>query len=163
MSAPPAAVGDAEVRFLAERLLAGVREDIGRADTKAAMLLSGAIAFAAVVLSRFGASPPAAGLSLGLFTGGALLWGAGVLMLVGAVLPRTRIGADRTPLRALADRTPTGELMVRLSSAGADVTGWLLEQASVHGAVLAAKYRWLRLGVASLALGAVLALFSELW
>ncbi|GAA4896500.1 hypothetical protein GCM10023237_13730 [Streptomyces coeruleoprunus] len=91
-----------DVRYMAERLLANVREDIGRADTKAAILLSGAIAFLAVVFARDATPLPHRGFGVVLVALGGVLWGAGVLMLVAVVLPRTRIGADRTLLRALA-------------------------------------------------------------
>ncbi|MFF3398786.1 Pycsar system effector family protein [Streptomyces sp. NPDC002659] len=148
---------------MAERLLTSVREDIGRADTKAAILLSGAVAFLAVVASKGQTPLPAVDSVPPLLVVGGLLWSAGVLMLVAVILPRTRIGADRTLLRDLATRATSEQLLARLAASGEDVTGWLLDQASVHGAVLAAKYRWLRLGVCSLALGALLALFSELW
>ncbi|MFG2835895.1 Pycsar system effector family protein [Streptomyces zaomyceticus] len=159
----PAPVPSEELRFMAERLLATVREDIGRADTKAAILLSGALAFLAVVFSGDRGPLPAAGPALALLLVAGVLWTAGVLMLVSVVLPRTRIGADRTLLRELTAGPSETALRERLSAPGADATGWLLEQASVHGLVLAAKYRWLRLGVSALALGALLALFSELW
>ncbi|MFF8277147.1 Pycsar system effector family protein [Streptomyces lateritius] len=152
-----------DVRFMADRLLVTVREDIGRADTKAAILLSGALAFLAVVFARDRGPLPSAGTGLALLVVAGLLWTAGVLMLVSVVLPRTRIGADRTLLRDLAAGPSTDVLRDRLTASGEDATGWLLEQASVHGVVLAAKYRWLRLGVSALALGALLALFSELW
>ena len=153
----------ADVRFMAERLLTTVREDIGRADTKAAIMLSGAIAFLAVLFSRERAPLPASGPGLWLLASGAVLWAAGILMLVSVILPRTRLGADRTLLRDLAAGSPAGELLDRLRASGEDATGWLLDQASVHGSVLAAKYKWLRVGVCSLVLGALLALFSELW
>lgn len=153
----------AELRRMAERLLTTVREDIGRADTKAAILLSGALAFLAVVFSRDQGPVPTGGAALALLIAAGLLWAAGVLMLVSVVLPRTRPGASRTLLRDLTTGTSAAVLRARLESSGADATGWLLEQASVHGIVLAAKYRWLRLGVASLVLGILLALLSELW
>ncbi|MFD3942687.1 Pycsar system effector family protein [Streptomyces sp. NPDC058579] len=153
----------ADLRFMAERLLTTVREDIGRADTKAAILLSGALAFLAVVFSRDPGPLPSSGAGLALFVGAGVLWTAGVLMLVSVVLPRTRVGADRTLLRELTAGTGPDVLRDRLTASGVDVTDWLLEQASVHGVVLAAKYRWLRRGVSALALGALPALFSGLW
>ncbi|WP_030690026.1 Pycsar system effector family protein [Streptomyces globisporus] len=159
----PVPVPSEEMRFMAERLLATVREDIGRADTKAAILLSGALAFLAVVFSGDRAPLPTAGTGLALLLAAGALWTAGVLMLVSVVLPRTRIGADRTFLRELTAGPSATVLRERLGASGADATDWLLEQAGVHGLVLAAKYRWLRLGVSALALGALLALFSELW
>ncbi|URM89226.1 DUF5706 domain-containing protein [Streptomyces sp. MRC013] len=152
-----------EVRALAERLLSTVREDIGRADTKAAILLSGALAFLAVVFARNPAYLTAHGFAAVLVALAVALWSVGMLMLVAVVLPRTRIGADRTLLRDLIAGAPVGALLDRLTEAGADTTSWLLDQASVHGQVLAAKYRWLRAGVLCLALGAALALSSELW
>ncbi|MFE5942739.1 Pycsar system effector family protein [Streptomyces sp. NPDC056480] len=162
-AAVPVPVPAEELRFMAERLLATVREDIGRADTKAAILLSGALAFLAVVFSGDRGLLPDSGPGLVLLLLAGALWTAGVLMLVSVVLPRTRIGADRTFLRELTGGPSVTALRERLAAPGADATGWLLEQASVHGLVLAAKYRWLRLGVSALALGALLALFSELW
>ncbi|AOT61712.1 MULTISPECIES: Pycsar system effector family protein [Streptomyces] len=159
----PAPASPEEVRALAERLLSGVREDIGRADTKAAILLSGALAFLAVVFTRDPAPLGARGAAAVLLAVAGVLWGAGMLMLVGVVLPRTRIGADRTLLRDLVSGAPAGALLDRIAEAGADTTSWLLDQASVHGQVLAAKYRWLRAGVLCLVLGAGLALLSELW
>lgn len=159
---PAEAPEPGELRRMAEQLLTTVREDIGRADTKAAILLSGALAFLAIVFSRdHGPLPGGAGRVL-LVAAGAL-WTAGVLMLVSVVLPRTRPGAERTLLRTLVSGTSADALRTRLEAAGPDATGWLLDQASVHGLVLAAKYRWLRLGVAALVLGALLALLSELW
>ncbi|WP_242426907.1 MULTISPECIES: Pycsar system effector family protein [unclassified Streptomyces] len=159
----PVPVPPEELRFMAERLLSTVREDIGRADTKAAILLSGALAFLAVVFSGERSPLPTAGVGLALLLAAGVLWTAGVLMLVSVVLPRTRVGADRTLLRELTTGPSGTELRLRLTASGTDATDWLLEQAGVHGLVLAAKYRWLRLGVSALALGALLALFSELW
>ncbi|MFD7326224.1 Pycsar system effector family protein [Streptomyces sp. NPDC059875] len=161
--APVPAPDPADLRFMADRLLVDVREDIGRADTKAAILLSGALAFLAVVFSKDRGPLPSSGAGLALLVVAGALWTGGVLMLVSVVLPRTRTGADRTLLRELTAGTSSGALRDRLTASGEDATGWLLEQASVHGVVLAAKYRWLRLGVCSLVLGALSALFSELW
>ncbi|MEU8618683.1 Pycsar system effector family protein [Streptomyces sp. NPDC048623] len=162
-AARPAEAPEAgELRRMAEQLLNTVREDIGRADTKAAILLSGALAFLAIVFSKdHGPLPGGAGRAL--LVAALVLWTSGVLMLVSVVLPRTRPGAERTLLRALVSGTSADVLRTRLEAAGPDATGWLLDQASVHGLVLAAKYRWLRFGVAALVLGALLALLSELW
>ncbi|MFK0227616.1 Pycsar system effector family protein [Streptomyces sp. NPDC090303] len=162
-TAAPAPVPSEELRFMAERLLATVREDIGRADTKAAILLSGALAFLAVVFSGGRLPVPSTAVGPAFLLAAGALWTAGVLMLVSVVLPRTRIGADRTLLRELTAGPSASALRERLGASGTDATDWLLEQAGVHGLVLAAKYRWLRLGVFALVLGALLALFSELW
>ncbi|MFI5805940.1 Pycsar system effector family protein [Streptomyces sp. NPDC051561] len=150
------------MRYLAERLLDSVREDIGRADAKAAILLSGGLAFLAVVWARDGAQAPS-GFALGLVVTGGLLWLAGLLMLIGVVLPRTRIGADATFLRALTEGTPPEVLHGRLAESGTDIVRRLLEQASALGAVLTAKYRWLRAGVCCLTLGVVLSAIGQVW
>lgn len=152
-----------DVRFVAERLLSSVREDIGRADAKAAILISGAVAALAVAFSRNELPMPSARPAAVVVTVGLLLCAAGVLMLVGVILPRTRTGADITFLRDLSVGTPADELLARLTESGEDVVRWLVGQAQVHGAVLAAKYRWLRMGVCTLTLGALLVLFGELW
>ncbi|MBD0711801.1 MULTISPECIES: Pycsar system effector family protein [unclassified Streptomyces] len=148
---------------MAEHLLSTVREDIGRADTKAAILLSGALAFLAVVFSGERSPLPTEGPGLVVLLVAGVLWTAGVVMLVSVVLPRTRVGADRTLLRELTTGPSGAALRARLAGSGSGSADWLLEQAGVHGLVLAAKYRWLRLGVFALALGALLALLSELW
>ncbi|MCQ0002595.1 hypothetical protein [Streptomyces sudanensis] len=130
---PAPSASPEEVRALAENLLGTVREDIGRADTKAAILLSGALAFLAVVFARDPAPPVARGFAAVLVALAGVLWGAGMLMLVAVVLPRTRIGADRTLLRDLVSGAPADVLLGRLTEAGADTTSWLLDQAGVHG------------------------------
>ncbi|MEV7084506.1 Pycsar system effector family protein [Streptomyces sp. NPDC093085] len=158
----PDGSGSTDVRYLAERLVASVREDIARADTKAAILLSGAIAFCAVAFAKNGPGPLGP-VRLTLLSAGGVLCAAGAVMLIAVVLPRTRIGADSTFLRDLLTGTPSEELLARLTTTGTDVVGWLLSQAAVHAAVLAVKYRWLRLGGGSLMLGAFLVLLSELW
>ncbi|MFJ8077287.1 Pycsar system effector family protein [Streptomyces sp. NPDC096176] len=160
---PPGTDAGPDVRFVAERLLNSVREDIGRADAKAAILLSGAVAALAVAFSRNELPLPASRPAAVVVTAGLLFCAAGVLMLVGVILPRTRTGADSTFLRDLSVGTPADVLLARLSESGEDVVRWLVGQARVHGAVLAAKYRWLRMGVCSLTLGALLVLFGELW
>ncbi|MFD5344115.1 hypothetical protein ACFWJY_10160, partial [Streptomyces anulatus] len=62
---------------IAERLLVTVREDLGRADSKAAVLLSGALALPAFLIGRHGSpdgrGPPAAGEA----SGGGGVGGAG--------------------------------------------------------------------------------------
>ena len=165
MTAPPA---EPDTRYVAERLLASVREDLGRADSKAAILVSGAVALVAMLVTG-GDGAPGAGVGSGSRAGsvlallGGLLWAAGVVMLVAVLLPRTRVAADRTFLRELTTGVPPEALMPKLAESGADVARWTLDQACALGAVLARKYAWLRLGVCSLALGALFILFSELW
>ncbi|MFC7302782.1 Pycsar system effector family protein [Streptomyces monticola] len=162
-SATAAEPEPADARFMAERLLTSVREDIGRADAKAAMVLSGSVAVLAVVLARGIPATGTQGVAAGAVPLGGLVCVAGMLMLVGVILPRTRIGADRTFLRDFALGTPVEELHARLSATAGDVVAWLLSQASVHGAVLAAKYRWLRRGVCCLLAGGALLAVGMWW
>jgi hypothetical protein len=94
---------------------------------------------------------------------GGLLWAGGVAGLVAVLVPRTRVAADLTFIREVTSGVSPAELMPRLTESGEDVVRWTLDQACALGAVLARKYRWLRLGICCLALGAFSALFSEMW
>lgn len=165
-SAAPSGPGS-DVRYVAERLLAAVREDLGRADAKAAILLSGAVALVAVLLSA--REGPVAGTGGGpvgqvvLSLAGGLLWAGGVAGLVAVLMPRTRVAADLTFIREVTSGVSSAELMPRLTESGEDVVRWTLDQACALGSVLARKYRWLRVGICCLALGAIATLFSEMW
>lgn len=167
---------EADLRYVAERLLATVREDLGRADSKAAILLSGAVALVAVLFSaRRGGAAGAEGAEGAAHAGaaecaqtvllllGGLTWTAGLVLLVGVLVPRTRIAADRTFLRDLTSGTSSAVLLPKLTESSTDVVRWTLDQTCALGAVLARKYTWLRLGICCLALGAVFTLFSEMW
>lgn len=167
---------DADLRHVAERLLATVREDLGRADSKAAILLSGAVALVAVLFSaRRGDAGPGGGAQGAAHAGaaecaqtvlvllGGLTWTAGLVLLVGVLVPRTRIAADRTCLRDLTSGTSSALLLPKLTESSTDVVRWTLDQACALGVVLARKYTWLRLGICCLALGAVFTLFGEMW
>ncbi|KRV49586.1 hypothetical protein AQ490_19890 [Wenjunlia vitaminophila] len=157
---------DPDLRFIADRVLTSVREDLGRADAKAAILLSGAMAFAAVLvsgdrdalLSRFGSAtgPGAVWLTLG-----GVLWASGVVMLAAVLFPRTWVAADSTFLRDVSHGASPDELLVRLADSRQDVVQWTLAQVCAMGAILARKYRWLRLGTFSLGLGGLFALLGE--
>ncbi|MEU2332355.1 Pycsar system effector family protein [Streptomyces sp. NPDC006654] len=158
---PGAPVGpaDAAAHYVAERLLLTVREDLGRADVKASVLLSGAVAVPALVL---GGGTPAgvSGIALALLAAGGALWAAGTLLLLAVIVPRTRTvrsapgptfyadalgGVDRETLRCAA------------AEAGADPVGWLLTQFQDVSMILSAKYRWLRGSMALLGAGLLLA------
>ncbi|MGW8375251.1 Pycsar system effector family protein [Streptomyces sp. ODS28] len=162
-----------DTRYVAERLLSSVREDLGRADSKAAILVSGAVGLVAMLVSANDVPGVNSGAGYGGWTAphtvsvlaliGGLLWGSGVVMLVAVLLPRTRVAADRTFLRELTSGVSPEALMPKLAESGEDVVRWTLDQACALGAVLARKYAWLRLGVCCLALGALFTLFSQLW
>ncbi|MFE0462039.1 Pycsar system effector family protein [Kitasatospora sp. NPDC058965] len=158
-AAVPAPAAPADPAVLAERLLATVREDIGRADTKAAILLSAALALPALLLGR-PAGPHPHPLAAALLAVGGLLWAAGTGALVRAILPRTRTlrrgRGELTYFGDLLENVEAPALARRLAGAAADPLGWALVQAVDVSAILAAKYRWIRWSVALLAPGALL-------
>ncbi|MFJ7266713.1 Pycsar system effector family protein [Streptomyces sp. NPDC099050] len=151
-------------RLVAERLLAAVREEIARADAKASILLSGAVALPALLLAaghgRLGSGPAA--------LAGAAAWLGGIAMLTLVVLPRTGAGRRRPggaagpSVATLQGGTDSAELAAAVVTAGADPGRWLLEQCCVLGPILAVKYRWMRGAVCCLLLGAT-ALATHLW
>ncbi|WP_245879328.1 hypothetical protein [Streptomyces reticuliscabiei] len=73
---------------VAERLLSTVREDLGRADSKAAVLLSGTLALPAFLIGWQGAPGWHGPADVTLILAG-LLWAVSVTALVGALMPRT--------------------------------------------------------------------------
>ncbi|MGW6912659.1 Pycsar system effector family protein [Kitasatospora sp. NPDC054939] len=154
---PPAAPD--ETRFVADRLLAAVREDIGRADTKASILLTAALGLPALLLGRSWPDGRPTWPAVVLLALGGVLCAAGAVALVRAILPRTGTQRDREAVTYFGDLLPAGgrpALADRVTAAGRDPVGWLLVQAVDVSAILAAKYRWIRWGVGCLAPGAVL-------
>ncbi|MFF0016002.1 Pycsar system effector family protein [Streptomyces sp. NPDC005374] len=148
--------------YVAERLLLTVREDLGRADVKASILLSGAVAVPALVLGR-GAPTGVTGVALALLAAAGACWGVGTLLLLAVVLPRT--GTLRTVpgptyyADALAE--PDLEALRRATTeVGADRVTWLLIQFQDVSDILSAKYRWLRRSMALLGAGLLLAFVS---
>lgn len=150
---------------VAERLLGTIREDLGRADSKAAVLLSGTLALPAFLIGWQGAPGWHGPADVTLVLAG-LLWTVSVTALVGALMPRT--GTVREDRQGQARVTYFGDLVgarrdlaglaARVAEAGRDPAGWLLVQAVDVSAILSAKYRAIRWGVGSLAPSAVLAL-----
>ena len=145
---------------IAERLLSTVREDLGRADSKAAVLLSGTLALPAFLLGRHG--PPGwrgpADVTLVL---AAVLWAGAVTALISALLPRTRTVRGRDGVTYFADLAASRDLeglAAQVAEAGLDPAEWLLVQAVDVSSILSAKYRSIRWGMGSLALSAALAL-----
>ncbi|WP_369030153.1 MULTISPECIES: Pycsar system effector family protein [Streptomyces] len=150
---------------VAERLLGTIREDLGRADSKAAVLLSGTLALPAFLIGWQGAPGWHGPADVTLVLAG-LLWAVSVTALVAALMPRT--GTVREDRQGQARVTYFGDLVgarrdlaglaARVAEAGRDPAGWLLVQAVDVSAILSAKYRAIRWGVGSLAPSAVLAL-----
>ncbi|WP_406385081.1 Pycsar system effector family protein [Streptomyces sp. NBC_01618] len=153
-------------RLVAERLLGTVREEIARADTKASILLSGAVAMPALVVS-VGHGRLVSGL---VATVGVATWLAGIAMLILVILPRTgttrrrRSGGAWSPLTVTALDGAAGpdQLTASVLAAGRDPGRWMLEQSCALGLILAAKYRWMRWAVACLAAGGAAVLTAAL-
>ncbi|KUL43984.1 Pycsar system effector family protein [Streptomyces regalis] len=145
---------------IAERLLSTVREDLGRADSKAAVLLSGTLALPAFLVGWHG-TPGWDGLAdLTLIVSG-VLWAVAVAALVAALMPRTGTVRGRDEVTYFGDLVAAthdiARLSARVAEAGRDPAGWLLVQAVDVSSILSAKYRAIRWGVASLAPSAALA------
>lgn len=145
---------------IAERLLNTVREDLGRADSKAGVLLSGALALPAFLVGWHG-SPDWTGAGDLLLVLAGLLWATAVVALVRALLPRTGTIRPQDGVTYFRDLLPPhdfGRLTRELTEAGRDPARWLLVQAVDVSSILAAKYRAIRWGASTLALSAALAL-----
>ncbi|MGW4435477.1 Pycsar system effector family protein [Streptomyces sp. NPDC004596] len=145
---------------IAERLLSTVREDVGRADSKAAVLLSGTLALPAFLLGWHGAPGWHGPADVTLVLAGAL-WACAVIALIGAVMPRTGTRRGRDGVTYFGDLVAARDLAglsARVAEAGRDPAGWLLVQAVDVSSILSAKYRAIRWGMGSLALSAALAL-----
>lgn len=144
---------------IAERLLNTAREDVGRADSKAAVLLSGTLALPAFLVGWHG-SPRWDGLADVTLVLAGVLWAVAVTALVGALMPRTGTVRGRDGVTYFGDLVapldPVG-LAARIAEAGRDPTGWLLVQAVDVSSILSAKYRAIRWGVGSLAPSTALA------
>jgi hypothetical protein len=154
---------DADALYVAERLLLTVREDLGRADVKASVLLSGVLAVPALVVSGGRAVSGVSGSALVLLVAAGLCWAAGALMLLlGVILPRTGTVRDAPGPTFYADALAASDLdalRAGVVEAGHDPVRWLLTQFQDVSVILAAKYRWLRRSMALLGLGVVLAVY----
>ncbi|MFS8202943.1 Pycsar system effector family protein [Streptomyces sp. CWNU-52B] len=149
---------DAAARYVAEQLLLTVREDLGRADVKASVLLSGAVAVPALVLGRDVPSG-ASGLVLVFLAAGGALWAAGALLLLAVIVPRTGTVRSVPGPTFYADALTTADpaaLRRAAAEAGTDRLGWLLTQFQDVSVILSAKYRWLRRSMALLGAGLLL-------
>jgi len=155
----PVAAPDAAL-YVAERLLATAREDLARADTKAAVLLSGSLALPALLLSGGGPHMPARWPWQAALVVGCVLWATGAALLVWTLLPRTRTtrpGPGITFYADARDLTDSVQLVAAVIEAGRDRLGWLVTQFVDVSLILTAKYRCLRWGVCCLAPGLLLA------
>ncbi|WP_369170492.1 Pycsar system effector family protein [Streptomyces sp. R28] len=144
---------------IAERLLITVREDLGRADSKAAVLLSGTLALPAFLVGWHGTPGWDGFADVTLLLSG-VLWAVAVAALVAALMPRTGTVRARDEVTYFGDLVAARDiarLSARVTEAARDPAGWLLVQAVDVSSILSAKYRAIRWGVASLAPSAGLA------
>ncbi len=144
---------------IAEHLLDSVREDLGRADSKAAVLLSAALALPAFLIGTHGVPGRHGPADLMLVAAG-VLWAVAVAALVRALMPRTGTLRAQDGVTYFGDllTRDVGRLSAEIADAGRDPVGWLLVQAMDVSAILAAKYRTIRWGVGALSPAAALAL-----
>lgn len=157
-AADPATAPEAAL-YVAERLLATVRDDVARADTKAAVLLSGALAMPALLLGGRWSPQRPAGLWLVPLCAGGAVWAAGAALLVWAILPRTRTARTTPGVTYFADAhhgQDPAALIHAVTAAGQDRVGWLITQFVDMSVILTAKYRCLRWGMYCLAPGLLL-------
>ena len=144
----------------AEQLLSRVREDLGRADAKAAVLLSGTLALPAFLLGWHGA-PGWHGPADVTLVAAAVLWAGAVIVLIGALMPRTRTVRARdgvTYFGDLVDSRDLAGLAAQIAEAARQPVEWLLVQAVDVSSILSAKYRATRWSMGLLALSAAVAL-----
>lgn len=147
---PPApSVATESAVYVAERLLATARDELARADTKAAVLLSGSLALPALLLGGAWSPERTGGPWLGLLVLGGVLWAAGTVLLVWTLLPRTGTVRTAPGVTFFADvrDVPDARLLVQaVGEAAQDRVGWLVTQFVDISRILAAKYRCLRWG-----------------
>ncbi|MEU8519401.1 Pycsar system effector family protein [Streptomyces sp. NPDC048577] len=141
-----------------------IREDLGRADSKAAVLLSGALALPAFLIGWHGAPDWRGAADIALVVAG-VLWAVAVTALVRALMPRTGTVRGRPGVTFFGDLLPPRDfarLSAEVTEAGRDPVGWLLVQAVDVSSILSAKYRAIRWGVTALTPAAALALVWSL-
>ncbi|GAA3878662.1 hypothetical protein GCM10023084_34510 [Streptomyces lacrimifluminis] len=162
---PPPATTPADQTQLCERLLADLRTEIARADTKASVLVA-ALGMTAGVSSGLLAARdwnPAA-----LTTFGTVVWALGVASLVLslfslllAVLPRYRSEpwAPGQPLSYFGDiqqAVRLGQLEAALADTQRDPTAALTSALSETSRIAARKHQWIRTGLISFCTGTLL-------
>ncbi|MFF8998848.1 Pycsar system effector family protein [Streptomyces achromogenes] len=167
VTGPPDSTADRSLDRLrlCERLLADLRTEIARADSKAAVLVA-ALGMTAGLLSGLLAGRNWAPDRLS--ATGALLWWTGTFCLVLslfslllAVLPRYRPGAwaPGRPLSYFGDireAARSGRLEAALDDTVRDPTAGLLASLAANSAIAGRKHQWIRSGLISFCAGTVL-------
>lgn len=144
----------------AERLLAEVRAEISRADTKASVLIGALGACAGVVLSTYWSTMPTTGPSRPLGVAGGLTWALALGFLLVSTAPRYRASQWRAgrPLTYFLDirrAAESGVLADALRSTQEDQLPGLVIALGNTSGIAAAKHRWIRTGLVCFLVGAM--------
>ena len=144
----------------AERLLADMRAEIGRADTKASVLIGAIGVSGGTVLGRTGSTTGADTVALGLGWGGFLAWSLALGFLIFATAPRYRRSTwePGRPLSYFLDvrrAARSGRLPDALRLTEEDRLTGLVTSLDATSTIVAAKHRWIRAGSVCFALGAI--------
>ncbi|MFI0154174.1 Pycsar system effector family protein [Streptomyces lydicus] len=159
-AAHPCAPHEAAGVRTAERLLTELRAEIGRADTKASVLIGAIGVCAGALLTGGWGTALAAGAGRVLSAAGGLAWALAVGFLLFATAPRYRASRWRTgrPLTYFLDirlAARTGMLADALRGADEDPLAGLVIALGDASGIVAAKHRWIRVGLGCFATGAV--------
>ncbi|MEU6488171.1 Pycsar system effector family protein [Streptomyces sp. NPDC046887] len=154
-AAPPAP--EPEGVRAGEQLLAELRAEIGRADTKASVLV-GALGLCAATALGGWAALPVAGPGRWLVLAGGAAWALALGCLLFATAPRYRASRWRTgaPMTYFLDvrrAAGVGALAVGLRDAERDRLSAVVIALDDTSAIVAAKHRWIRVGLGCFVLG----------
>ncbi|MFE7566990.1 Pycsar system effector family protein [Streptomyces sp. NPDC057539] len=156
----PRLISDPAEVNAAERLLAEVRAEIGRADTKASVLIGALGACAGVVLTTYWSKMPTTGFSRTLGVASGLTWALALGFLLFATAPRYRMSQWRTgsPLTYFLDirrAAGSGVLADALRTTQENQLSGLVIALRNTSDIVAAKHRWIRTGLVCFLLGAL--------
>ncbi|MER5494006.1 Pycsar system effector family protein [Streptomyces sp. NPDC002454] len=144
----------------AERLLSEVRAEIGRADTKASVLIGALGMCAGVVLTTYWSHVPVSGLSRFMGMAALLTWACALGFLLFATAPRYRASrwSSGTPLTYFLDirrAAGSGVLADALRTTEREPLAGLVIALRDTSDIAAAKHRWIRTGLVCFLVGAV--------
>ncbi|GAB2752620.1 hypothetical protein GCM10027039_08300 [Terrabacter koreensis] len=150
----------------ADALLRDAREELARADNKASLLLTasgvGVGALLAALLARSWSPSSLSGLAQAFWWAGAIIIGAGIVLLGTAVYPKTsspgRTGSPAVAYYADVVRVGRGALKTALQQGAAD--DYLLDQLFNVSEIVVAKYRAIGRALWSFGIGLPLMLLS---
>ncbi|MFF9125886.1 Pycsar system effector family protein [Streptomyces sp. NPDC014889] len=160
-TAPPAAPTDRT----AQGLLAELRDEIARADAKASVLVAAlgmtAGVFTGLVAGKDWSPGKLSGAGTGLWWAGAAALALSLIALLIAVLPRFQAGswAEGRPLCYFGDiqqAVRAGRLAEALADTERDPAAAVLAALTEKSRIAASKHRWIRTGLISFCVGALL-------